>query len=307
VKVADFARYLGFWLAEGKKMRGQYGNSVVITQTKSDGILWADEMFGRLGWPVSRTIRANGETAWRVVDKGLKEWLIGCQGEGHELLIPDEVFLDWNQEEMAALLEGLMVGDGTWHSQNGWHSRYSTTSYRLAGDVQRLMAHVGEATGRVRRQYQAGSAQGGRYRANHDLWSVDVDHSQTSRLHASQLRQVDYDDMVYCLTVPNSTLLVRRQGVAMWCGNCVMVVAVDLLSDALDSYDSRMMTASAYGSTDMAGLKSGREFERISAIGAGPARPSGREQLDNDKLERIRGRRSNDSRNRLNSIYSRGR
>ena len=89
--------------------------------------------------------------------------------------------------------------------------------------------------------------------------------------------------------------------------DCVMVVTVDLLHDALDSYDSKTMTASAYGSTDIGGLKSGREFERISALGGGSPRPSAREQLDNNKLERVRGRRSEGTRDRLNSIYARGR
>ena len=89
--------------------------------------------------------------------------------------------------------------------------------------------------------------------------------------------------------------------------DCVMVVSVDLLSDALDRYDGGVMTASAYGSTDIGGLKSGREFERIGALGGGSPRPSARDMLDNDKLERIRGRRGNEARNRLNSIYSRGR
>jgi hypothetical protein len=44
--------------------------------------------------------------------------------------------------------------------------------------------------------------------------------------------------------------------------DCVMVVTVDLLKDALDRYSSATMTKGQYGSTDIAGLKSGREFER---------------------------------------------
>lgn len=89
--------------------------------------------------------------------------------------------------------------------------------------------------------------------------------------------------------------------------DCVMVVSVDLLSDALDRYDGRVMTASAYGSTDMAGLKSGREFERIGALGGGSPRPNPRDVLDNDKLERVRGKRGGSDRSRLNSIHNRGR
>ena len=93
--------------------------------------------------------------------------------------------------------------------------------------------------------------------------------------------------------------------------DCVMVVAVDLLSDALDRYDSGTLTASAYGSSDVAGLKSGREFERIGAFngaaGGHPDRVSARSVLESEKLDRLRGRRSENARSRLNSIYARGR
>jgi hypothetical protein len=93
--------------------------------------------------------------------------------------------------------------------------------------------------------------------------------------------------------------------------DCVMVVTVDLLSDALDRYDSGTLSASSYGSSDVAGLKSGREFERIGAFngaaGGQPDRLNARSVLEGDKLDRLRGRRSDNARNRLNSIYSRGR
>ena len=32
--------------------------------------------------------------------------------------------------------------------------------------------------------------------------------------------EIDYDGYVYCVTVPNHTLFVRRNNVAIWCGNC---------------------------------------------------------------------------------------
>lgn len=255
-KAIDFARFLGMWMADGAKMRNRPGNDVVITQTKPEGIDWIDAMFSRLGWPVRRSLRSNDETAWTVNSRQLKAWLMGCQSEGHELLIPDEVFSTWTREEMAALLEGLMVGDGVWHSQNGRHQKFSTTSRRLADDVQRLIAHLGEATARVRRQYEAGPALRGRHKANHDLWSVDLDHAVAARLRPDAVQFEDYDGMVYCLTVPNSTLLVRREGVMMWCGNCVMTVTTGLLHAQLDRYLAGRAGQMSFGSSDVQKLRS---------------------------------------------------
>jgi hypothetical protein len=290
-KAVDFARFLGMWLSDGAKVRGRPGNGVRISQTKSEGIEWIDAMFSRLGWPVRRTRQKNGETVWVVNSRQLKEWLVACQGDGHGLLIPDEVFSRWTRDEMSALLEGLMVGDGVWHSQNGRHQRFTTTSRRLADDVQRLIAHLGEASARIRQQYPAGPARGGRYKANYPLWSVDLDHARAGRLRPTNVRLEPYDGMVYCLTVPNSTLLVRREGMTMWCGNCVMEVTVDLLHDALDQWSREVMGAHSFGSSDVAALRSGREFERQNeaAMRAGGG-ISAREMLNAQAQDKMRAK-----------------
>lgn len=221
-KVEDFAAFLGIWLAEGRKVRDKSGYDVKITQTKPEAIEWIDQMFGRLPWPVKRSVQANGETAWIVKSHGLREYLRACQGEGHELLIPDEVYSTWTRREMEQLLEGLLVGDGAWSERLGRHVGYYSTSKNLVDDVQRLLAHLGMSgyARIVQRKTQ--------FKANHDLWFVGVNVSQRATLETSRMRTVTYDGMVYCLTVPNTTLLVRRGGVPMWSGNC-MAECVDVL------------------------------------------------------------------------------
>lgn len=215
-KVEDFAAFLGIWLAEGRKMRDKRGYDVKITQTKPQTVKWIDALFQRLQWPVKRSVQKNGETVWVVKSHGLREYLRACQGEGHELLIPDEVFSSWTEIEMRALLEGLLQGDGCWSGQQNRFVGYYSTSKHLIDDVQRLILHLGLSTGRAKVVQRTSQ-----YRANHDLWYVGVNISQRAVLETAKLRQVEYDDMVYCLTVPNSTLLVRRNGVSMWAGNCM--------------------------------------------------------------------------------------
>lgn len=82
----------------------------------------------------------------------------------------------------------------------------------------------------------------------------------------------------------------------------VMVVTVDLLHDALDRWDAGSLTAASYGSSDIPGLKSGREFERI---GINPRR-TGRawQDLERQRADRARGRRY--SPDRTSSIRTRG-
>ena len=265
VKRVDFARFVGMWLAEGSKMRGKYGVGVRITQTKPEGIDWINSMFSALGWPVTRSQQKNGETLWVVRSRYLKDYLIGWQGDEHELRIPDEVFSNWSQEELLALLEGMLVGDGGWSSQAQRHTTYLTSSRQLADDVQRLLYHVGIG-GRVVKDYSAGPAVGTRHKSNHDMWRVLLSYSETSRLSPKHVSRQAYDGLVYCFTVPNWILLTRRGGVAMWSGNCDswMVVVTDLLHEELERIGAGTnLAVGAYGSTDVVGLRSGAEQSRM--------------------------------------------
>lgn len=51
--------------------------------------------------------------------------------------------------------------------------------------------------------------------------------------------------------------------------DAVSTVAVDLLSEALERWDSGTMTASAHGSTNVAAIRSGRDQERAMVLGTG--------------------------------------
>lgn len=84
--------------------------------------------------------------------------------------------------------------------------------------------------------------------------------------------------------------------------DCVQVVTVDLLHDALDRWESGTLTAASYGSSDTAGLRAGREFERM---GQG-ARRTGRawQDLERQKKDRVRSQRYSPT--RVSSIRTRG-
>ena len=87
-----------------------------------------------------------------------------------------------------------------------------------------------------------------------------------------------------------------------------MVVVVDLLHDALDRWSGEVMTAGAFGSTNAAGLKSGREQERM-AEGLGKNNEAWR-TLSVQKRDRARARLQGRGRvayepSRLSSIHKR--
>ena len=87
--------------------------------------------------------------------------------------------------------------------------------------------------------------------------------------------------------------------------DCVQVVTVDLLHEALDRWEAGTLTAASYGSSDSAGLRAGREFERLGMAGGGTKR-SGRawQQLEEQKKDRERAKKYSPS--RTSSIRTRG-
>lgn len=150
-------------------------------------------------------------------------------GHAWEKYIPEFVFgLSVRQQKI--LFKWLMWGDG--HSKDGMPKSYTTTSKRLADDIQRLCLHIGIA-GRVVKKDNAGTEHGhidGRtIVTKHDCYCVQiinskltptVNHSHVGSQHAQEEKYVDYDGYVYCCTMPKwHAIYVRRNGHACWCGN----------------------------------------------------------------------------------------
>lgn len=76
--------------------------------------------------------------------------------------------------------------------------------------------------------------------------------------------------------------------------DCVMVIATDLLHNALDQWVRQIGAYGAYGSSDASGLRQGREWDRLAGAmgGSGGHKQSrARQQLAQNTKERMRGSR----------------
>jgi len=227
----DFATFVGFWLAEGKKIvPGKQGYEVRLTQTKSNGIAWFDRLLSRLGWEATRT-ESSKEVCWRIKSRELQEYLFALQ-DGHELHLPSGALESWDEPMLSGLLEGLLVDDGTWSQQAGRYVKLDSTSKILLDEVQALLCHVG-MSGTVKKVREAGCRTNLGV-ARHDGWALYLRIRPRSILDPAMVEKVDYEGPVYCLTLPNSNFYVRRNGVPMWIGNCVMEVTSELLADQID-------------------------------------------------------------------------
>lgn len=95
---------------------------------------------------------------------------------------------------------------------------FFTISKGMADDLQELIAKCG-------RQSIVGVA---RCSTTGKLRYIISEHEVQDKNYVTRkhTRWVDYDGMIYCVTVPNHIILVRRNGKACWCGNSSYLAAV---------------------------------------------------------------------------------
>lgn len=103
------------------------------------------------------------------------------------------------------------MGDG---SESGDWVKITTTSEQMAGDLQELYLKCGYSA-RVSEYHSDRYTQGAAYTVSRlKTYAMRV---QPNKLKVESVK----NEPVYCLTVPNHTLYVRRNGRPMWSGNCV--------------------------------------------------------------------------------------
>jgi hypothetical protein len=133
-------------------------------------------------------------------------------GHHADKFIPRDV-LNWTPDHLLRLFHSLMNGDGHASKTSEGAFLYASTSKQLADDVQELCVRLGRvatvtmvsAKGNHAAQYRVSV-----YKPGHDR----------SILHKKNIRTEHYKGQVACVTVePHHTVLVRRNGKPMWCGN----------------------------------------------------------------------------------------
>ena len=139
---------------------------------------------------------------------------------------------DWvwklNAEQSKTLLYGLILSDG--HIGGSGSLIYSTSSDKLADDIQRLALHAGWSANKrlhtpAGTPYSIGDHSGV---TNADLWNLRiickknrpaVNHGHCKTQNGQSEEMVPFDGKVYCLEVPGGVFYVRRNGLPVWTGN----------------------------------------------------------------------------------------
>lgn len=216
VRMDDWLGLLGLYVSEGcVRRRGKRLVGIDIAQSKSNPTKREEikRILSRLPWGWCETRKGfeiNGVQLAAYMEK------LGYSGEK---FVPNE-FLDLCPRQIGILLQALILGDG--HTEKSGRRNYFTSSAQLAGQVQEIFQKLGTAATigiRNRIGHKVNCKSPGIAR----LLSYEVrEYTRGGRKEVRRLtrQRVPYSGKVWCVTVPNGTVYVRRNGKATWCGNC---------------------------------------------------------------------------------------
>lgn len=221
VPTIDYAEFLGWFIAEGTASKTGFsskrhgGPQCVIKIAQKKYTERMRTVFNRLGWGHHEYVNKKGCTIFSLQSRSLYEYMKDCVGSYKgEKRIPRRCF-KWSARAKFRLLEALMLGDGrpTTSRKGGISGIYSTVCPELADDIQELCAHLGIVT--VKRRVNQSHRHNRR-----DIYEVVLTASKVKRIQKKHIKTIQYNGRVFCVTVPNGTLVVRRGGKPMVCGNC---------------------------------------------------------------------------------------
>ena len=228
INIRDWATFLGWFASEGSINKELY--TVSIAQKKQEYRDEIRELLERL--PFNFFENENG---FGISSAQLAEHLAQYGRTCDVKRVPDYV-REWTPELIGLFIEAFRKGDGYIHRSQGI---LYTSCKDMADDLQELVLKMGLPS--VVKERELGSS----YYAKEDRWItssrngwyVTVPPKKTDiRLRNESMSLVDYDDMVYCATMPrNNTLFTRRKGYPFWSGNCGIVEALFTAADAIST------------------------------------------------------------------------
>ena len=152
--------------------------------------------------------------------KLIRNWAKQTYNAQGERCFPRELMSLGDRETLSALLQGYLMGDGS-VTELG-RITCSTASRQLVNDIQEVAVKIGRVAVEIKPSMDRAESFGTK-----TLYRVTIYNERNTRPRigltiADRERQVNivpYEGNIYCASVPNGTLYVRRSGKPVWSGN----------------------------------------------------------------------------------------
>jgi PHP family Zn ribbon phosphoesterase len=220
-------KFFGFWIAEGWTTEAKGGAYNVCVSNKNTVLLSEmNKILQNLGF---NTFLSKKTSTLRVRDYQLFHYLKKF-GKCNEKFVPNEIKV-LSKRNLELFFEYYIKGDGHIYGRNGKGLSATTTSIRLRDDLQEIALKMG-----ISAYYKLGSKKGTPirnlpkykkiYEQRKDAWVVYFIRRNLHTVLPSTNQKynhieswVDFEGPVFCVTVPNHVIYVRRNGIPVWCGN----------------------------------------------------------------------------------------
>jgi nucleoside-diphosphate-sugar epimerase len=193
IPIEDWLNFLGWYLSEGSCFKTPSNYVVSITQKQGrdtrEKIKKAITNIGFNYYEHEKGINIHSKQLFNEMVK---------YGHSRDKYIPRE-YLQLPKDKLQILYESLMLGDG---NSNG--TRYNTVSLSLANGFQELALKIGKSAW---------------IKKENDIYRININDRIYPQV-CNGLLEIEYDGMVYDVTVPNHIIYIRRNGKTLWSGNC---------------------------------------------------------------------------------------
>ena len=221
--------FMGYYLSEGNVSHNSGRYTVQITQRKQESVEKIIEIISQFPEEFDWKIRVdkNETTRFTISDKRLFDYL-KPMGYAHEKFIPNEL-KNQHPEHLQCLFDCYLDGDGRIIETNGSVKRdIFSTSEKIIDDLYEILMKLG-GSGSIYTHKQKDRFIEGRLikRENSKpLHFLKISSSNGIYLDNRFLKIEkieNYNDFVYCVTVPNENFLCMDQGKVFWSGNSPIV------------------------------------------------------------------------------------
>ena len=217
------AELLGWYIAEGcadsiPKCPG-HGYRVAISQFKPNGLAALAELLPKTPW---KWVKNDG--GYYCSSKQLWEYLHPL-GNCYTKRVPEWVRFA-NSDVIRAFVDGAIAGDG--HVSPSGQRTYYTVSKGLADDMQELFLKIGRSARITTRPAGEWNIEGRSGPAQENYFVTEWRRplaGLTKHDGTPTFKTTNYQGTVHCVTVPNGTLIVRRNGMPVVSGNCLGYIA----------------------------------------------------------------------------------
>jgi hypothetical protein len=214
IKMDNWLEFLGWFISEGCITRNKFTTCITQSDVHPKECRQIEKCLNNLPFNWNR----NG-LSYRINSKQLFMHLLACSRRGKR--IPNYV-KQLSSRQIKILLDAIFAGDGSTAS-NGVTKLYCVgVDKKLADDVQECILKIGKSANITTQQPNLNPCKIGNRIIKRKSVTYIVSEHKIGRhtVKRKDFQEVDYNDTVWCVNVPNHIVYVRRNGKAIWSGNC---------------------------------------------------------------------------------------